>query len=254
MFSKTWTLVLVLLLACSCAVKEDRSGCPCCLVIGVQGGAPPYFLSLTQGDGTVEDTLHTGSAAFERTVVRRPLRLQVYCADSSLYVPGKGLVIPPGRDCPPVWSAVRSLSAEGERQAEIVTLHKNHCRLSLVFKVEGKSVAAVPFQLRLRGSVAGYDLDDKPVAGTFDYSPLPDRKGAFDIGLPRQTDASLTLEIRDEDGMLRTFPLGDYIVQGGYDWAAPDLPDLPMEIDYARTQVTFRLECWEKTVERNVVI
>ena len=54
--------------------------------------------------------------------------------------------------------------------------------------------------------------------------------------------------------MLRTFPLGDYIVQGGYDWAAPDLPDLPMEIDYARTQVTFRLECWEKTVERNVVI
>ena len=254
MFFEKGAIVLALLLACSCAVKEDRSGCPCRLVIGVQGGAPPYYLSLTQGDGTVEDTLYTGSAVFERTVVRRPLRLQVYCADSSLYVPGKGLVIPPGRDCPPVWSAVRSLVADGERQAEIVALHKNHCRLSLVFKVEGQPATTVPFQLRIRGSVAGYDLEDKPVSGVFDYTPHPDGKGVFDIGIPRQTDASLALEIRDEDGILRAFPLGDYIVQGGYDWAAPDLPDLPMEIDYARTQVTFRLAFWEKTVERNVVI
>lgn len=243
-----------LIAAFSCAVKEDRTDCPCNLVIGIRGGAPPYYLSLSQGTERVEDTLHTGSAAFERRVVRRPLRFQIYCADSSLYVPGKGLVIPPGRDCPPVWSAVRSLVAEGERQAEIVTLHKNHCRLSLAFKVEGQPAANFPFQLRIRGSIAGYDRDDKPVAGAFDYVPCPDGKGIFHIGLPRQTDASLALEIQDEDGVLRAFPLGDYIVQGGYDWAAPDLPDLPMEIDYARTQVTFRLECWEKTVERNVVI
>lgn len=79
-----------LIAAFSCAVKEDRTDCPCNLVIGIRGGAPPYYLSLSQGTERVEDTLHTGSAAFERRVVRRPLRFQIYCADSSLYVPGRG--------------------------------------------------------------------------------------------------------------------------------------------------------------------
>ena len=42
MFSKTWTLVLVLLLASSCAVKEDRSGWR--LGVDVIGGLTLFFL------------------------------------------------------------------------------------------------------------------------------------------------------------------------------------------------------------------
>ena len=254
MCSKGLFCALALFLAGACTIKEDRTGCPCRLVIGVQGGVPPYYLLLTQGDESVRDTLFSGSAAFEQTVVRRPLQFRVYCSDASLFVPGWGLTIPPGQDCPPFWSAVRSIVADGERQAEIITLHKNHCRVSLVFKMEGKPVRAVPFQLMIRGTVAGYDLEDKPVTGIFQYAPQPDADGVFTFGLPRQSDTSLQLEIRDSDGILRSFPLGDYIAQGGYDWAAPDLADLPMEIDYARTQVTFRMALWEKTVQLKMVI
>ena len=32
-----------LIAAFSCAVKEDRTDCPCNLVIGIRGGAPPYY-------------------------------------------------------------------------------------------------------------------------------------------------------------------------------------------------------------------
>lgn len=54
--------------------------------------------------------------------------------------------------------------------------------------------------------------------------------------------------------MLREFALGEYIIESGYDWSAPDLADIEIEVDYSKTDVVFKVEDWEKTVSFDVII
>ena len=72
--------------------------------------------------------------------------------------------------------------------------------------------------------------------------------------LPRQIDNSLLLDIISDDDRRRTFAIGNYIEASGYDWDSMDLKDITLDIDYARTDVTFRIGAWEHTTQFEVVI
>ena len=72
--------------------------------------------------------------------------------------------------------------------------------------------------------------------------------------LPRQIDNSLLLDIISDDDRRRTFAIGNYIEASGYDWESMDLKDITLDIDYARTDITFRIDAWERTVQFEVVI
>ena len=72
--------------------------------------------------------------------------------------------------------------------------------------------------------------------------------------VPRQMDDSMMLEIRDDPDVLRSFAVGEFIAESGYDWSRPDLEDIEMEIDYSRTGVTFNVSDWKRTISFDVVI
>ena len=48
------------------------------------------------------------------------------------------------------------------------------------------------------------------------------------------------------DQVVRTFALGSYIA-AGYDWSAPDLEDLSLQVDISLTSVTISSDLWSRT-------
>lgn len=153
-------------------------------------------------------------------------------------------------------------------------LHKNFCRIDIqVRDVDGEEF---PFKLRVRGNVNGYGLDGKPARGAFicgaersetesagsgtesdgdDSGTASESTGyGYAVTVPRQTDDSLTLEIVTDDGVAKSFAIGNYIAASGYDWTSADLKDICLEIDYARTVISFTIDKWTHSEQFEVVI
>ena len=66
-----------------------------------------------------------------------------------------------------------------------------------------------------------------------------------DCRLPRQAPADrLLLDIVMEDRVVRTFALGTYIREAGYDWADIDLEDITLHISLSVTHIRFRIGGW----------
>ena len=72
--------------------------------------------------------------------------------------------------------------------------------------------------------------------------------------MPRQTDASLMLEVDDGKGNSKAFALGQYIVSSGYDWTSPDLDDVSVTLDYAMTEIRLVVGGWESVYRYDVEI
>ena len=139
-----------------------------------------------------------------------------------------------------------------------VRLHKNFCRIDIqVRDVDGEEF---PFKLRVRGNVNGYGLDGKPARGAFlcdaerSETESTGSGHGYAVTVPRQTDDSLTLEIVTDDGVAKSFAIGNYIAASGYDWTSADLKDICLEIDYARTVISFTIDKWTHSEQFEVVI
>ena len=189
---------------------------------------------------------------------------------------GKWIEIDEGRPCPSIWTCCEKVSARADRVTVPVRLHKNFCRIDIqVRDVDGEDF---PFKLRVRGNVNGYGLDGKPARGAFlcdaeraetegsgsgTESEVPGSGTAsentgsghgYAVTVPRQTDDSLILEIATGDGVAKSFAIGNYIASSGYDWASADLKDICLEIDYARTVISFTINKWTHSEQFEVVI
>ncbi len=187
---------------------------------------------------------------------------------------GRWIEIDEGRPCPSIWTCCEKVSARADRVTVPVRLHKNFCRIDIqVRDVDGEEF---PFKLRVRGNVNGYGLDGRPARGAFlcdaersetesDGSGTEsdgDDSGAasesigygYAVNVPRQTDDSLTLEIVTDDGVAKSFAIGNYIAASGYDWTSADLKDICLEIDYARTVISFTIDKWTHSEQFEVVI
>lgn len=187
---------------------------------------------------------------------------------------GKWIEFDEGRPCPSIWTCCEKVSARADRVTVPVRLHKNFCRIDIqVRDVDGEEF---PFKLRVRGNVNGYGLDGKPARGAFlcdaesaetegtgTESEIPGSGTAsestgsihgYAVTVPRQTDDSLILEIVTGDGVAKSFAIGNYIASSGYDWASADLKDICLEIDYARTVISFTIDKWTHSEQFEVVI
>lgn len=189
---------------------------------------------------------------------------------------GKWIEIDEGRPCPSIWTCCEKVSARADRVTVPVRLHKNFCRIDIqVRDVYGEEF---PFKLRVRGNVNGYGLDGKPARGAFlcdaersetesagfgTESEVPGSGTAsestvsghgYAVTVPRQTDDSLILEIVTDDGVAKSFAIGNYIASSGYDWTSADLKDICLEIDYARTVISFTIDKWTHSDQFEVVI
>lgn len=246
-----------LLLASACSVKEDRKPCPCLLDIDFvcpdAGDAVEARFMLTSSDAVIwKDTVDVSrnGRGYQVPVPRTDLHVRAWTGDEGL-ASELGLLIPSGQDCPNVYMHDSDIRTEGESFHETVTLRKNHCVMTLVTEGEGR----ISSELRLRGNVAGYDREGRPVPGDFEYVLEDDglNEGYVAV-LPRQSDASLMLEVDDGNGNIKAFALGRYIVSSGYDWTAADLEDVMITLDYALTEIRVVISGWESEYRYNVEI
>ena len=246
-----------LLLETACSVREDRMPCPCQLCLDFVGpeideGALAGLMVTSMKGFVWKDTVDIAKVrnGYRVSVPQTFLHIRSWigadsCASES------GIVIPYGRDCPRVYMHDSDIKAEGEYITETVTLRKNHCVLTLSIEGEGR----LSSDLRLKGNVAGYDAEGQPLYGNF--SCLLDEGGlesGYRAVLPRQTDASLMLEVDDGKGDCKAFALGQYIVSSGYDWTSPDLDDVSVTLDYAMTEIRLVVGGWESVYRYDIEI
>lgn len=240
-----WTVATVLVPAC--AVKEDRSGCPCTLVLDMRSVRSDVLVDVTRAAALhLADSVAAEVEEYALSVPRYGVVLNVVEGDRGLFRPGGGVRIPEGYDCPPLYMHAAWVSTGSDEVHEKVELRKSFC--GITFLARGATYA-----MEVEGRVAGYGSDGKAEEGAFSYRCRPDAAGEAYVRVPRQRDASLLLHLQ-EGTFTRTFALGEFIAASGYDWTAPDLADITVELDFAATTVTFRIDAWERTVRLEVLI
>ena len=88
-------------------------------------------------------------------------------------------------------------------------------------------------------------LDGIPVEGEYSFEPDMS-SGMWTALIPRQfADSPLLLDIVMEDSTVRTFSLGPYLHESGFDWSLPDLQDLDLLLSVSVTSLTIRPPSWE---------
>ena len=238
----------VMLAALSCSIKEDRSKCPCILIMDLEEvpwntpeeGFPLSLQVSGPGGFSLENPVSVEECSTSYTV--EGPRQGVYSSlltspAGDFFVGGRGIVIPEGKDCPPLWMYSRFLDTSVEDIREKVVLRKSFCTMSVTFK----GVPPGKYSLRFLGTVCGYDLSAKPVPGEFSYLSVPDGGGTCSARIPRQTDSSLIAAVESGDMVLRYFAIGEILAKNGYDWTSPDLADASLTIDYASTAITLTI-------------
>ena len=252
-----WTFSLLLcVLSCVCCIKEEREECPCRLIVDLSDVDSADVASVDVLLASCSDFSYVGERMADSygsdeviLVPRDELFLNVCYGDEGLMDVG-GLRIPLGEACPPVYLYSSVIDASGsEFVRHQVRMHKCHCVMKIY--VEGEDF---PFEMHVKGGVCGYDAAGYPLPGDFTCSPDDIGESTFSVILPRQTDASLLLQINDGTGVVKTFALGEYIKACGYDWTDYDLKDLTVGIDYARTQIVIAVQGWDEVYEFDIVI
>lgn len=236
--------VLLLVFLCassSCSVKEDRTACPCALYIDLCE-LPPAGVTLAL---TGEDYAGQLEAARDTTLVVKVPKTGVRVLAVSGATPGPDgrVVIPPGFDAPPLYLFSAGVPTPGDTAHVSVRLNKHYCQLSLT--LESPPGWGEPYWTQVRGRVNGICQDGTPSEGEFSCRLDP---GGV-IRLPRQHPASeLWLDIVMPDRLVRSFALGTYMLEAGYDWTAPDLEDLPLEIRLSVTRISLSVGTWRTLV------
>lgn len=246
---------LSVIFCAGCSVKENRETCPCRLV-----------LDFSEVDTAAVKSLDLFVRTESELVLNEFIRKEDISEDYFAYVPrtrlrccvwsgredalAEGLVIPFGEECPPVYIHSSIVDAVGESVVETVIMRKNFCRMTLNVSMTAQS----PVSLAVLGNIDGYEADGTPSSGDFMVRMHPEGNNVFSVTLPRQLDDSLVMEMDMGDEVLKIFPIGYYIVESGYDWKAPDLEDITIDLEFAVTHISMIIQGWENEYRFDVVI
>lgn len=236
-------LLPVLLVAASCSVKENRAACPCSLMLDLSGlPVSPVVVEVT-GEGFSKTGIVHADTVMVLSVPKG--RTTVSVVGGALADPDGGVQIPPGEEAPPLYLFHASFSSAAEQMVLPVVLHKQYCALELIFS--GPAGYGPPFEVEVEGNVSGWERDGTPAEGRFFHRLLPGPETPAVLRLPRQGDDSLVMHILFSDRVVRTFALGTYMAEAGYDWTEPDLKDLTLKVDVSVTSVTLSSGGWTRT-------
>lgn len=246
---RSCSLFLCLVLS-ACSVKEDRTLCPCSLVLSLG-----HIHSLAVGTGprvcrwlvSVGEEEVEGEAVWsgdEQTVTlevpRGEAQVTVWLVEDTGSVTSEGMIIREGSACPQVYLSSAGVDCRGEEAGVETLFHKEFARLVCLLK--NASVLGGGGWFEVSGGVCGYGPGGEPLPGPFRCPLAVSRPGAGGTlaaaVVPRQLDDGLRLEVYSADrSVLRSFAVGGYIAASGYDWTAPDLEDIYLEIDLASTSI-----------------
>lgn len=255
MLSNVLMSFVSLIMYAGCSVKENRDLCPCRLVLDFSEVDTAVIwsadLDVNASDGFVFNDHIDGPLRNEYMfdVPRELLRINVWYGRDG-YETETGLRIPYGRQAPEVYFHSSEVDARCELQKELIRMRKNHCKVTI--RMTGNNTD--PIKIALLGNVDGYMNDGRPSQGPFRAEERMNGDGICSIVLPRQLDDSLVMELDNDTGILTRFALGEYIAESGYDWNAPDLEDIVIDLDFAVTHLTLVIQGWEKEYKYDVVI
>ena len=245
--------ILMLVFLPGCSVLEDRDICPAQLLLHLPPQEAPVLVALesaSEPPSVQQDTLPPGVTDWSAFIPRKPLWIRA-AVPASVYDAVSGVKIPEGSHCPEVRLYRREHSSIGEQVRDTVVFNKPYCRLEIKV-VWAQNPGA--YDLTVRGYVAGLDRDGQPVPGVFRYRTRPSAAGSCFVNLPRQSDDSLLLDLTAGADPVRTFALGEYLVEAGYDWTAEDLSDASVTIDFARTTLAISVAGWTRVFQFQVII
>lgn len=251
----SFTLILVV---CSCSVKEDRRDCPCYLDVDLgelsEELCPEVTVSIS-GEGGFSFFKVVGPEEYGTVltvkVPRSGVGVQAYYGAEAEDSGRADLSIPLGEECPPLLLHYSYVDTSEDVARDTVRLHKDYCLLDVtMLSRDGE----FPFTVAIVGKVDGYEDDGRPHTGRFDVRDVPTDGGRFFVRIPRQKDSSLLLEIYDDGDVLRRFALGEYIASSGYDWSAPDLKDISVKVDYSKISITVTVGDWSETCSCEIEI
>lgn len=241
---------IALLLLWACSVKEDRSGCPCELVVRCEEPLKTegsVLVSVIQNNMVVKQGMMSredfDAGRCSLSVPRRPSTVTVFSGITEMNtIDGRWLDITYDHQCDAVYSCSEFAPLSGESYECVVSPHKNFARLFLT--VIGMPDGA---DATVTGPVQGYDLlDQKPIQGFFSCSPFIDSIGEeYCMRLPRQVDDALTLNIIQARKPSIKIDIGRIIAQSGYRYDDPDLLDISMLIDLYKSSAMVIVANWE---------
>lgn len=242
-----------------CSVKEDRDFCPSVLNIELPEIQDEKLMvavmdmdSVLFYDSYDGDELETLSYNISVKVPKTALNVSAYWPELHTFNPLNGY-LPDGK-CAPIWSSHISFTPQKEIENVRLPLSKNYCRLSLT--IAGDFEDSKPYSLLFRSSVMGYDRTGALIAGQYFERADMTAEGIYEINILRQNDDSLMMDLissADEE-IFRSFAIGRYLADFGYDWNASNLEDVKITLDFARVQITLECSGWSKVIELDVVI
>lgn len=241
--------VLISVICMSCeAVWEDRSACPCALSVEMKD-LPEYPVwlyvnGMPAGEATCDTTL---LVRVEKGPEAAVLGLSGARPD------GNGRVqIPYGSPCPLLYVYAARADCRGDtgRLPLSLFLTRHFSTLSLSFG--GAAGGRVPFLADIRGCVGGIALPEgTPLPGPFRCRLSED----FSCRLPRQRpEDPLWLDVMLEDGVVRSFPLDGLLRASAYDWDAPQLADISLQVNLSVTDIHFTLGQWNTSFPLRISI
>ena len=248
-----------ILLSESCSVKEDRTDCPCMLTLDFSdvdygllqeaGLTEMGIIVASESGACVRKSVSIKDSPQEcvMAVPRSRVNMCAVCGDGGLWT-DSSVTVAEGEESPKYYVCSDSFDSHRNVMTRKVVLHKNHCILTVRLK-DSYGVPSRNFLVSVEGNVCGFDMYGEPVTGPFRATSDKSENGACSVCLPRQRDGSLSLQILFPGSSdIRSFPVGEYILQSGYDWDAPDLEDVEVEVDFSLTGVSFSIDAWKKTL------
>ena len=244
----------VMLLLPSCFVKEDRDECPCWMTVEMpdrvgHDGSVVLRLHGNYDDGAmdyaykVSESIKADVGILEYEVPRGSVGVSV--------VNSARLAVPVGEQMDSLYGFFKPYHTRCESVKYDVELHKEFCTVSFTLVDEHYES---PYDIEVRGNVSGVSpWDLVPVSGAFKYAPVAE-EGVYRVRIPRQVDASLEMVMLSNQEIVSRFPLGEYIIRSGYDWAAKDLSDVSVALDLEKQQVMVTVSGWDGVVMMDIVI
>ena len=238
--------VLVFLWPSCTIVREDRRDCPCTLAVEMRS-LPACPVLLYAGGSLAGEAMRDTCLSVK---VPRGPRALLSAVSGAVPTTAMEVRIPLGAESPPLyaWTAVADCS--GDTGSAAVQLARHHCYLAL--EVLSPPGWAQPFRVEVRGEVDGWSLSSSaPTVGPFRCT----MSSGFTCRLPRQRPGSeLWLDIVMPEGVVRTFSLGAALLRSGYDWTAPDLPDIGLRLDLSVTQITLSYGVFSEVFPLEILI
>ena len=246
------------LLFSACSVKEDRVPCPCYLNVSFQDREhieSPVGLVGYRENEVFRDVIDVEEydPYWVKAIHKGNLDFAAYKGVKQSHDDGHYVTIEVGNQADSLFAFHEVVDASGEMAYSDVLFHKQFCTVHL--DIMKRPTEMKHYHFIVEGNTCGFDmLNFEPVSGLFRFeTAVTGNARVVDFRIPRQSDDSMKVSIRYfyDDGhfdFIGEFPLGQYIVETGYNWSAEDLQDIYIMIDLVLGRMTISVDGWESGI------